>query len=57
MDKIVRALGEYHPLRLASADPPRLVEAAVPVLTRVGGMNEHVDLARASRGLDRDRSR
>jgi hypothetical protein len=40
-------LGEYHPLLLASADAPRLVERPAAVLARVGGMDQEVDVAGA----------
>ena len=46
------ALGEYHPLRPASADPPGLVERSAAVLAGVGGVEQQVDLARAGGGLD-----
>ena len=45
-------LREYHPLGLASADAPRLVEPLAAVLAGVGGMDEQVDLARARGVLD-----
>jgi hypothetical protein len=42
------SLGEYHPFRTASADPPGLVEFPAPVFTRIGGVNEQGDLSRTS---------
>jgi hypothetical protein len=39
-------------LRLASANPPSLVEGAIAVLTSIGGMDQQVDLAGACRLLD-----
>src|SRR5690348_4840842 len=45
-------LGENHPLRLASADPPRLIEAAAAIFASIGGVDEQMDLARAGSGLD-----
>src|SRR5919107_315077 len=33
---------EYHPLRAAPADAPRLVERLAPILTRVGGVDQQV---------------
>jgi hypothetical protein len=38
--------GEYHPLRTAPSDPPRLVERAAPVIACIGCVDEEVDLAR-----------
>src|SRR3954452_19131695 len=46
------AFGEYHPLRITSADPPGLVEAAIAVVSRVGSVDEQAYLARAGGRLD-----
>ena len=46
-------LGEYHPLRLAAADPPGLVELAAPVLAGVGGVEQQTrPCRRGPRHLD-----
>src|SRR5690348_8590318 len=45
-------LGEYHPLAVASADAPGLVEALAAILACVGGMEKQVDLAGPRRILD-----
>jgi hypothetical protein len=45
-------LGEYHPLALASADAPRLVERATAVVASVGRVEEKVHFAGAGGGFD-----
>src|SRR5688572_5192294 len=43
---------EYHPQRPAAADPPGLVELGIAVRTRVGGVDQHADLAAPGGSLD-----
>jgi hypothetical protein len=46
------AFGKNQALLLSASDPPGLVERAIAVLARIGGMDQQMDLAGARRLLD-----